>query len=108
MKNSLSSKEIYFTLQQSSIFNSPSFSVRFVPRGCFKVGFSVSRRLGSAVVRNKFKRKIRALVFSCGLANLGFYLLFFPGRSLDNFRNIERDLKKLYKCLISEKEKLNG
>jgi ribonuclease P protein component len=59
--NSLTSQEIRSLINKpSQIFKSTSFIAYYVPSLDFKVGFSIRRLFGSAVVRNKFKRIVRS------------------------------------------------
>ena len=73
----------------------------------FKVGFGVSRRFGSAVVRNKFKRQLRAFFKDSGMRNMPFSLLISP-RNITGFSDINSDLNKFYQYMISKKEVFNG
>jgi len=64
MKNSLTKKEIQEILKQKTAFKTPTFLFKS-RRGQFeksRVAFAISRRQGNAVVRNRFRRRIRELL----------------------------------------------
>jgi ribonuclease P protein component len=61
-----------------------------VPNGlaCSRFGFSVSRRIGSAVVRNRVKRRVREVVRSlCDLVRPGWDLVFIARHALVEAEN---------------------
>ena len=67
-----------------------------------KVGYSVSKKNGKAVVRNKIKRRLRASIRPY-LSTLGaYYIVIVPKVSEDyDFHNFEKDVK-----FLINKEKL--
>ena len=66
------------------------------------IGIKASRKFGKAVVRNKFKRRIRALfysnrnLYSCYTFR-SFYFVFIPTKSasLCNFSDMQKDYSKM-------------
>ena len=54
-------KEFNYIFKQGKAFSSKMFVLNYSPTKLptFKVGFSVSKKIGNAVVRNKVKRRMR-------------------------------------------------
>ena len=75
---------------------SPAFSLFYVKSTSLKVGFSVSNKLGKANVRNKLKRRMRAVIGS--LLPLPKYQMVIvarmPATELD-FDGIEKEIIRL-------------
>ena len=65
-----------------------------------KVGYTVTKKLGSAVVRNRIKRVLRAIVQrNLQLIRLGMCLEFIPKRRFQefSFKDVENDFKNILK-----------
>ncbi|KXT85306.1 ribonuclease P protein component [Streptococcus panodentis] len=80
----------------------------------FRVGLSVSKKLGNAVVRNRIKRKIRHVLmqYQKGLLTADFVVIARKGVEDLDYRQIERNLLHVLKIanlyqegLMCEKEK---
>lgn len=66
-----------------------------------RYGFSISKRIGKAVVRNKLKRRLKEIIRTDIESNYskGYDIIIIarnPVNSLD-FHGIKKDLKKLYR-----------
>ena len=102
MKQSLSSREVQLILKKSKKFKFRFITVLLLKGACFKVGFSVGRRFGSAVKRNLFRRKIRGYFANNGWNNKKVYLLISPNKTIDDFGCIYYDLKKFHDCIYNK------
>ena len=83
--------------------------VRSGPPAQLRVGFSVSKKIGKAVVRNKVKRRMReAFRRELPLVSRGYYLVFVarPAASEADFQTLSTDMRLLLKrakLYVSEK-----
>ena len=72
LKTSLSSKYFYSIFKSSEILKTPNITYRYqkvLTRKSDGLGFIISRRLGGAVERNRFKRILRGLYFETFIKN---------------------------------------
>ena len=72
LKTSLSSKYFYSIFKSSEILKTPNIIYRYqkvLTRKSDGLGFIISRRLGGAVERNRFKRILRGLYFETFIKN---------------------------------------
>ena len=63
-----------------------------------KYGISVSKKLGNAVFRNKYKRKIRAIVDNCKKnynINKDYIIILRKGAINKSFSELEKDFSQL-------------
>ena len=60
----------------------------------YKFGFSVGKKIGNAVTRNKYKRKLRAIIDKCkkNYINSKDYIIILRKGALDkNFQELQED-----------------
>ena len=65
-----------------------------------KIGYTVTKKLGSAVARNRIKRVLRAIVHrNLQLIRLGMCVEFIPKRRFQefSFKDVENDFKDIFK-----------
>lgn len=76
---------------------SAAFSLFYVKSASFKVGFSVSNKIGKATVRNKLKRRMRAVIKDMlPLPKYQMVLVARVGAAELDFRKINDDIKSLF------------
>jgi ribonuclease P protein component len=63
LKYSLTAKEAQKVLSCANQFKTKNISFKYLPSSRPAVAFSLSRTVGPAVLRNRFKRQSRALLF---------------------------------------------
>lgn len=63
------------------------------------LGLKVGRKFGNAVTRNKFKRRIRAIIYNISKTYSGNIFIIIPKlhASKTDYKNLEQDLNKI--CL---------
>ena len=69
-----------------------------------KVGYTVTKKLGSAVVRNRIKRVLRAIIIkNKTLIKFGMCLELIPKRRFKefSFNDVENDLRDVFKKISS-------
>lgn len=70
----------------------------FTPSNATKIGFSVSNKIGKAVVRNLVKRRLRAILREnlCAIKQKG-QMVFIAKEGIEkaDFKEIEKDVKYL-------------
>ncbi len=79
----------------------PAFIVQYIPRApeakAVRIGFTASRKVGNAVVRNRAKRRLRALVdnviSTCDPA-LDYVLVARPEAAVRDFALMEQELRQ--------------
>ena len=75
---------------------------------CYKVGFSVSKKIGNAVVRNKTKRRLKEC-FRLGSYDIpkNFYFVICAKPNIVNasFDDIKIDMDKTIMAMIENEEK---
>ncbi len=62
-----------------------------------KIGFTATKKIGNAVIRNRFKRRMRALFYqNSSILRDGYYVLVAK-KNLDtvDFRILDKNFKKL-------------
>lgn len=64
-----------------------------------RVGFSISKKIGKAVVRNKIKRRLKEIVRFKKIDIKGYDLVFIARKPIIklNYDQLERDVVKLFK-----------
>ena len=72
-----------------------------------RVGFTASRKVGNAVVRNRAKRRLRALadrvIPELGINGMDYVLIGRRETALLPFENMEQDLRQAMKSLVQPK-----
>jgi ribonuclease P protein component len=102
LKASLNSKQITVLLSSDSfVFKTKKFSFRYLPSAFLAFSFSISRRLGSAVKRNRLKRCSRALLSGPLFDGLSFDCLIRPSVPLQELRNIREDFVEFQQYLLN-------
>ena len=93
MKYSLNSKQISNIFSNACKFRTKNISFKYLLDSDFGIAFSVGRRAGNAVLRNKFKRKARSLAFHTILPDKKIQILIHPNFSLHKKMSIKDDVQ---------------
>ena len=74
----------------------------------YKFGFSVGKKIGNAVVRNKIRRQLKEIVSKKDYQN-NFNCIIIVGRGIlkRNFQEMYENLHKIFQSLNSYKEDVN-
>tara|TARA_Y100000590_G_scaffold418584_1_gene519500 strand:- start:2820 stop:3137 length:318 start_codon:yes stop_codon:yes gene_type:complete len=105
LKYSLRGKEIASVLSCANQFKTKNISFKYIKSNAFGVGFSVSRGVGSAVLRNSFKRRVRTTLVNSDLKSLSLHILVRPQGSLPNKR-LNEELGLFKQHIIHQVNKL--
>ena len=100
MKNSLNSNDISQLLKKSQLIHSSSFKIRAVPSDSLKVGFSIKRCFGSAVLRNRFKRQARVEAFFLSKTYSPLKILIIIEKNISKRLNTKGELKGVFKTVF--------
>ncbi len=92
----------------SSRFNTKNLSFKYLSFNRKAISFSINRKQGSAVLRNKFKRQSRSIYLSSVFKNAMFLVLVRPRLGLSKNFCVFHDFHLFKQHLISEKQKNNG
>ena len=86
-------------IDEGTLIKSDSLTLYFLKNnlGYTRVGISIPKKSGIAVVRNKMKRQIRAIIASDVDLNKSFDLVLIARRQFDinNFEKTKEDIKNL-------------
>jgi len=97
LKNSLNSNDISQLLKTSQLIHSPNFKFRAIPSDDLKVGFSIKRCFGSAVLRNCFKRKVRAEARFLSKKHSPLKILIIIEKNIKKVLNTKNELTVIFK-----------
>ena len=100
MKNSLNSNDISQLLKTSQLIHSPGFKFRAVPSESLKVGFSIKRCFGSAVLRNRFKRQVRAEARFLSKTYSPLKMLIIIEKNISKRTAINSELENVFKVVF--------
>ena len=106
-------KEFHYIFQKGKAFSTKLFVLNYTPTKLsnLKVGFSVSKKIGNAVVRNKVKRRmIEAFRSLQPNVNTNFNYIFAAksGIELASFEEIKTSMiYSLEKCSLIKKESIS-
>ena len=99
MKNSLNSNDISQLIKKSQLIPSPNFKIRAVPSDSLKVGFSIKRCFGSAVIRNRFKRQARVEARFLSKIYSPLKILIIIEKDISKFLNTKDELEGVFKTI---------
>jgi len=92
-------KEFAYIYRKGKKLNGQSLSVFFVPskNAYVKVGFSVSNKVGKAVIRNKVKRQLRNIMREIVplLKNVNIVVLAYPEIVVQDYNEMQKNLKSI-------------
>lgn len=104
-------KEFGYIFKKGKSFSTKTLILNYTPTklDTFKTGFSVSKKIGNAVVRNKVKRRMREAfreISPLVSLNYNYILVAKPGIELTTFEEIKKSmLYALKKCDLLKNEK---
>ncbi|MEM9422986.1 MAG: ribonuclease P protein component [Pseudomonadota bacterium] len=90
----------FLRLRRGRRISTPSFLIQYAPNSTDKVrvGFTVTKKLGNAVVRNRIKRRLRAAVDevfpTCADANTDYVLIARPKALTRPYARLLDDLRR--------------
>ena len=102
MKNSLSSNDISQLLKTSKPKYSKNFKFRAVPSENLKIGFSIKRRCGSAFLRNRFKRQLRAAASQFSESYAPLRLLLIMDKKIIKKLTYKNELNDIFKTIYGK------
>ena len=103
MKYSLSAKEAQGVLSGANQFKTKNISFKYLRSSSPALAFSIKGTMGSAVLRNEFKRKSRAVFLGPLFKNLSLHVLVRPIIKLNKKNNPLNDFYLLKKHLETNK-----
>jgi len=95
LKYSLSAKEAQNVLKSSKQFKTKNISFKYIPSASPGLAFSVSRKAGPAVLRNKFKRQSRSIFLSSLFKGFPLFLLVRPRIKITKQNSVFEDFSLL-------------
>lgn len=102
--------EFQKVISEGNLVKSSSITLYFLENnlGYARVGISIPTKSGSAVIRNKMKRQIRAILSKELDLNIGFDLILIARKSYDinNFERTTSDIVSLLKKVGNNSEKI--
>tara|TARA_B110000263_G_scaffold125740_1_gene109417 strand:- start:24 stop:338 length:315 start_codon:yes stop_codon:yes gene_type:complete len=93
LKYSLNSKQISNIFSNACKFRTKNLSFKYLLDSEFGVAFSVGRKSGNAVLRNKFKRKTRSLACHTIFPDKKIQILIHPNFTLHKKMSIKGDIR---------------
>jgi ribonuclease P protein component len=93
LKYSLTSKQISNIFSSACKFRTKNISFKYLFNGDPGVAFSVGKRAGNAVLRNKFKRQARSLTFNALFPDNNIRILIHPNFALHKKMSIKDDIR---------------
>ena len=102
MKFSLSSNDITQLLKKSKPIYTKNFHIRAIPSNALKTGFSIKKRCGSAVLRNRFKRQLRVLVTSFANQYSPLKILIMTDKNIYKISNPKKEIGDVFHALCRD------
>ena len=103
MKNSLNSNDISRLIKKSQLIHSPNFKIRAIPSDVLKIGFSIKRCFGSAVLRNRFKRQARVGAQLLSKTYGPLKILIIIEKNIKGVQNTKSELQNVFKTISGTK-----